>query len=595
MSDKLEKKLRTRERCVREILSTEEVYVDRLRTLGDVFRGPLLADESPVTDKEQARKIFGNVEIIFGLNLRFLNDLRSRIDSEEFDVTSTPIGDIFVQFGPFLKMYKEYVNGHDEASTILKTLRENNSKFERWVAEMEARPACGGLSLEAYLIEPIQRIPRYRLLLQEVIKNTVDSHPDMPALEEALGQIKEVGAWINEQVRERENRDKIRTLQSQFQGTVVFVAPGRRLVRQGTLTKQCRSFDRAYEFILFNDLLCYASLNKLGQLKLHREMPIDDNFVVQETASGSVRDADDDDEDGEAGKKGGFLRGRKTAVKTQNSFTIISASKSFVVYTETRGERDEWLNALHSVVRERRGTQRQRGNLPGSRDSHLAPVWQSDHSSKNCTLCNAKFSLVFRRHHCRMCGALVCNDCSKSRAEIKGNKKPVRICDRCVRLVMEQQGEQKPALADSEAGSTSSSRSVRARALFDHEAATPAEISFKKGDEVEVQQQDGDFWFGRHVPSDQCGTFPASLVQVVADESTPQQGYDLSDYDLPDAKVGDTLVARSAFTGDGDGELSFEAGDKLILRDKHESGWWLGEHTTSGKSGWFSPEYTAKA
>lgn len=41
--------------------------------------------------------------------------------------------------------------------------------------------------------------------------------------------------------------------------------------------------------------------------------------------------------------------------------------------------------------------------------------WQSDKSATQCTLCNTHFSLIIRRHHCRVCGAIVCNTCSSFR------------------------------------------------------------------------------------------------------------------------------------------------------------------------------------
>lgn len=44
----------------------------------------------------------------------------------------------------------------------------------------------GGMSLENYLIMPIQRLPRYALLLAELNKNTIDAHPDKKNISDAL-------------------------------------------------------------------------------------------------------------------------------------------------------------------------------------------------------------------------------------------------------------------------------------------------------------------------------------------------------------------------------------------------------------------------
>ena len=56
------------------------------------------------------------------------------------------------------------------------------------------------MRLNALLITPVQRIPRYKMLLEDVIKNTPDCHPDKKSLKEALEQIDALAWHINDQV-----------------------------------------------------------------------------------------------------------------------------------------------------------------------------------------------------------------------------------------------------------------------------------------------------------------------------------------------------------------------------------------------------------
>lgn len=44
-----------------------------------------------------------------------------------------------------------------------------------------------------------------------------------------------------------------------------------------------------------------------------------------------------------------------------------------------------------------------------------AAQWVPDTASKRCQICLAAFHLTRRRHHCRICGLLTCNDCSLQR------------------------------------------------------------------------------------------------------------------------------------------------------------------------------------
>src|SRR4051794_31581932 len=44
-------------------------------------------------------------------------------------------------------------------------------------------PRCGGRHLNAFLIMPVQRIPRYKMLLGELLKYTPDAHPEHNAVQ----------------------------------------------------------------------------------------------------------------------------------------------------------------------------------------------------------------------------------------------------------------------------------------------------------------------------------------------------------------------------------------------------------------------------
>ena len=60
-------------------------------------------------------------------------------------------------------------------------------------------------------------------------------------------------------------------------------------------------------------------------------------------------------------------------------------------------------------------------------------MWKVDSTTSMCDLCFAKFTLLKRKHHCRKCGTIVCNDCSSNRAlltHVDAIEK-VRICDNC--------------------------------------------------------------------------------------------------------------------------------------------------------------------
>jgi hypothetical protein len=81
-----------------------------------------------------------------------------------------------------------------------------DKKFKDWLS----LPAQSGLSfLGSYLIAPIQRIPRYKLLIQELIKHTDKGHPDAQHLGAALKFISDTARHINDSVKLQEKRKEL--------------------------------------------------------------------------------------------------------------------------------------------------------------------------------------------------------------------------------------------------------------------------------------------------------------------------------------------------------------------------------------------------
>uniref|UniRef100_A0A3B3VSD3 FYVE-type domain-containing protein n=1 Tax=Poecilia latipinna TaxID=48699 RepID=A0A3B3VSD3_9TELE len=62
-----------------------------------------------------------------------------------------------------------------------------------------------------------------------------------------------------------------------------------------------------------------------------------------------------------------------------------------------------------------------------------ADHWVKDEVVDSCSGCTVRFSLTERRHHCRNCGQLFCQRCSRFQSEIKRLKisSPVRVCQNC--------------------------------------------------------------------------------------------------------------------------------------------------------------------
>ncbi|KYM83765.1 Zinc finger FYVE domain-containing protein 9 [Atta colombica] len=71
------------------------------------------------------------------------------------------------------------------------------------------------------------------------------------------------------------------------------------------------------------------------------------------------------------------------------------------------------------------------------------PFWVPDSDAPSCMLCDVKFTVLKRRHHCRACGKVLCNKCCnmKYRLEYQGNIDS-RVCVSCFHLLIKAGNEQ---------------------------------------------------------------------------------------------------------------------------------------------------------
>lgn len=64
--------------------------------------------------------------------------------------------------------------------------------------------------------------------------------------------------------------------------------------------------------------------------------------------------------------------------------------------------------------------------------------WLDDKDAVECQSCNQSFSLARRKHHCRNCGGIFCNNCSDNTMPLASSAKPVRVCDCCHQSLLER-------------------------------------------------------------------------------------------------------------------------------------------------------------
>jgi len=159
---------------------------------------PLKESDGSLIEPSLVDDIFLQIPEILRVHETFLSALSDRL--LDWD-SSQVIGDLFLEVFPQQAMtdiYTSFINnwGHAKDSIRKASAPSKTASAFNKFCENTSREHKGKLTLDALLIMPVQRIPRYELLLKELIKHTEPSHPDAAVLLEAQKQLHELALKI---------------------------------------------------------------------------------------------------------------------------------------------------------------------------------------------------------------------------------------------------------------------------------------------------------------------------------------------------------------------------------------------------------------
>jgi len=155
------------------------------------------------------------VQVILGYNSILLNNLQNRMKMFHF---GTCLGEAFLKLTDFLKVYTSYCNNYPKALTKTTSLRQSIPEFKSFIEKARSDPRCNDLEFTQFLILPIQRIPRYVLLLSDMVRYTPRRHEDYSKLNLALEKMRTVAEYVNEGKRLVENLQEVAKVQEKLHG-----------------------------------------------------------------------------------------------------------------------------------------------------------------------------------------------------------------------------------------------------------------------------------------------------------------------------------------------------------------------------------------
>ena len=230
-----------------EIVSTEERYLEQLESMNKNY-WERLKDSYP----NQINELFETLDLesMIKLSNTLLLQLRER--KKTWNSNTTQIGSIFHATAPFFKIYIDYAMAYDLKLKSLENDMQSNQEFAKAINEGTALDKYD-LDIFSLLITPIQRIPRYELLLKDLIKNTPTEHIDFANLEKAKNEMQEVNKLINTRVGETAHSVKI----LQNEQLSKYIAPYRRLLESNDVQLRIEKVKRKAAMYIFNDILVF--------------------------------------------------------------------------------------------------------------------------------------------------------------------------------------------------------------------------------------------------------------------------------------------------------------------------------------------------
>ncbi|XP_036290183.1 pleckstrin homology domain-containing family G member 3 isoform X7 [Pipistrellus kuhlii] len=192
-------------RVVREIVETERMYVQDLRSIVEDYLLKII-DTPGLLQPEQVSALFGNIESIYALNSQLLRDLDS-CNSDPVAVASC-----FVERSQEFDIYTQYCNNYpNSVAALTDCMRDKQqAKFFRDRQALLQH----SLPLGSYLLKPVQRILKYHLLLQEIAKHFDEEEDGFEVVEDAIDTMTCVAWYINDMKRRHEHAVRLQEIQS---------------------------------------------------------------------------------------------------------------------------------------------------------------------------------------------------------------------------------------------------------------------------------------------------------------------------------------------------------------------------------------------
>ena len=242
-----------------EIMTSEKTYVDVLKILDEFRRSA----EETFPENSSFRvyvggRFFSVIPTLLELNCHLLEEFEDRIKNWE---SRRKIADVLVAKAQFLKIYSTYIENFQQSRTLFEKSIKKFPPFSKFLNEFEKRPDCQGLRILSHMLAPIQRIPRYKILLEAYLANQDEGSEDFEDSRKASKIVSSVADANNHSLLAQERRLAMQNLNERLQNKFDLIKPGRELLKEARMVNlSIREVPQPWQVVLVTDALIFAYL-----------------------------------------------------------------------------------------------------------------------------------------------------------------------------------------------------------------------------------------------------------------------------------------------------------------------------------------------
>ncbi|KAH9875505.1 hypothetical protein J1614_004241, partial [Plenodomus biglobosus] len=209
-----------RQNILHEIVQGEDNYMERLDVWRRLYRDRLISAQPPVIPPKKLNRfindIFGKVEAVRKANEdHLLPQIKYR--QQEQGPWIVGFSDIFREWIRKAKQaYIEYAAAFPFASFLVRQEADRNILFRSFLDEAQKHKLSNKLGWDTYLKGPIDRLQRYGLLIDTVLKNSTVDNEEKRNLQIAKEEIKAVTLECDSRVAEMGRKVSLTDLQAKL-------------------------------------------------------------------------------------------------------------------------------------------------------------------------------------------------------------------------------------------------------------------------------------------------------------------------------------------------------------------------------------------